>query len=120
MKKHLTYLLILCFTLFANAHAADKVKPVKKVKADASCNYYNDLNGKYYCVETSSTCDIAHAWYKESGSTASPQLIVLSKTSSSPCTRFEGYATLPGGGYIVVYVETCTCGNSLTTYVQFH
>lgn len=114
------YLLILCFTMFASAHATDKVKPSKKAKADVSCNYYNDLNGKYYCVETSATCDIAHAWWKESGSTGSSQLIVLTKTGSSTTTTFEGHATLPGGGYIVVYVLTSTCGSSLTTYVQFH
>jgi len=118
MKTHLMYLLVLCFTFFATAHATDKVKATKR--ADSSCSYFNDLNGKYYCVETSSTCDIAHAWYKESGSTAPAQLIVLSKTGGSTCTLFEGSATLPGGGYIVVYVQTCNCGSTLTTNVNFH
>jgi hypothetical protein len=121
MKKHVLFLCLVFTAFFVSAaHAAHKPKPEMQKTADYSCNYYNDINGKYYCIETSASCTVAHAWYKESGSTASPVLIVLSKQPSSGVNdMFEGYTVLPGGSYLIVNVISNGCGSNITTYVRF-
>ena len=119
MRTQVISLCLLCCLFFVSvARASDKPK-LSKI-ADYSCNYYNGANGKYYCVETSASCSIGHAYVKEAGSTASPVLVILSLHSSSGnCKVFEGSLTLSSGNIIVIDVQTCDCGNNLTTHVFF-
>jgi len=123
MRHHLMPVFLLCCLFFVSvARASDKPKPTPKTSqgADYSCNYYCSANGKYYCVETSASCSIGHAYVKESGSTASPVLVILSLHSTSgSCKIYEGSITLSTGIIMVIDVQTCDCGNSLTTHVFF-
>ncbi|GAA0549835.1 hypothetical protein [Chitinophaga japonensis] len=124
MKKPFAFSVLLC-ALFCLLHvsngwsAAQPAASIAKA-ADYSCSYYDDMTGKYYCVETSATCNIAHAFVKESGSTASPTLIVLTYQGNiNGCQYFEGSLLLPTGSTIVVGVVSCSCGSSITTHVFF-
>jgi hypothetical protein len=118
MKTHLMFFALLCCVLFLSAAPAP-VKPKLKAARDYSCSYFNDFNGKYYCVETSAACSIAHAYVKESTSTASPVLVVCNQTSSGTCPIFEGSMQLADGSIIVIDVVSCGCGSSITTHVFF-
>src|SRR5690606_1231152 len=78
MKKPFTFSVLLC-ALFCLLHVSSSraaCKPAAAIAqtADYSCSYFDDMTGKYYCVETSAACDVAHAFVKESGSTGSPTL----------------------------------------------
>ena len=118
MRTHLLFLCLLCSTFFLSvARASDKPRPSKA--ADYSCSYYDASKGKYYCVETTASCGIAHAYVKESGTTATPVLVVLALKSSTGCPIYEGSLVLPTGSTIVINVQTCDCGNNLTTHVFF-
>ena len=122
MKRTLALLTFFCafFCLLQTASAQSVNKPAANKAADYSCSYYDAANNKYYCVETTAACNVAHAFVKESTSTASPTLIVLSLISSSGgCQTFEGSLALPTGNIIVVNVVSCGCGSSLTTHVFF-
>ena len=122
MRKHVIPLFLFCCLLFVSAaHASDKKPKPKSTKArDYGCSYYYSGTGKNYCVETSAACTVAHAYVKESGSTASPVLIVLTlKSSSNGCLTFEGSLAIAPGHLIVVNVQTCDCGNNLSTHVFF-
>jgi hypothetical protein len=121
MKKILVLSTLLCLVLclyhVSVSHSASK--PITKA-ADKRCDYYDSRGNKYYCVETSAACDIAHAFVSEAGSTATPTLVVLSLFSTSgSCKTYEGSLTLPSGNIMVIDVITCDCGNSLTTHVRF-
>jgi len=123
MRKHLISLCLLC-CLFAVsvARASDKPKPKPKSfnETEYSCSYYNAANGKYLCIETSAGCDIGHAYVQESGSTASPVHVILSLIhTSGSCKHFEGSLTLPTGNILVIDVDTCDCGSTITTHVIF-
>ncbi|WP_298738725.1 hypothetical protein [uncultured Chitinophaga sp.] len=122
MKRSLALSLLcafMCLFFVSSSFAAEKPTPEKTF--DYSCSYYDASSGKYYCVETSAACNVAHAYVKESGSAASPTLIVLSYigTNASNCQMYEGSLSLPTGSIIVVNVVSCGCGSSLTTYVRF-
>lgn len=118
MRKHIVLLSLLCCTLFTAAHAADK-HPKAKAN-DYSCNYYSSRTGLYYCVETSAACTVSHAYIKPANSTASPTLVVLAlKSSINGCLTFEGSLDIGNGDLIVVNVQTCDCGNHITTHVFF-
>lgn len=123
MKRSLLLSVLCAFIclLYVNTSIAAE-KPSPKKGADYSCNYYDASSGKYYCVETSAACTVAHAYVKESGSPASPTLIVLSYigTTNNNCQMFEGSLSLPTGNIIIVNVVSCGCGSSLTTYVRFN
>ncbi|KAA2243433.1 hypothetical protein F0L74_13120 [Chitinophaga agrisoli] len=122
MKRSLALSAFLCafFCLYQFTSAMAASKPATGKPADYSCNYYDALGGKYYCVETSAACNVAHAFVKESGSTASPTLIVLTyQGDSNGCQNYEGSLTLPSGNIIVVHVLSCGCGSSITTHVFF-
>lgn len=123
MKKHLISLCLLCCLFVVSvAHASDKPKPKLKSfnETEYSCSYYNAANGKYYCVETSAGCDIGHAYVKESGSAGSPVLVILSlKFTSGSCKYFEGSLTLSTGNIMVIDVDTCDCGSTITTHVFY-
>ncbi len=118
MKRSLSLFALLCaFLCLCQTGVAQSASA--KV-TDYSCNYYDALGGKYYCVETSAACNVAHAFVKESGSTASPTLIVLTyQGDSNGCQNYEGSLALPSGNIIVVHVISCGCGSSLTTHVFF-
>lgn len=121
MRLNLMPIFLLCCLFFVSvARASDKPKPKTSQAADYSCSYYCSANGKYYCVETSASCSIGHAYVKESGSTASPVLVILSLHSTSgSCKIYEGSITLSPGIIMVIDVQTCDCGNNLNTYVFF-
>jgi len=121
MKKALVlstlFCLVFCLCHVNVSHSASK-PPAKT--ADKRCDYYDSRGDKYYCVETSAACNIAHAYVSEAGSTATPTLVVLSLFSTSgSCKTYEGSLTLPSGNIIVIDVITCDCGNTLTTHVRF-
>jgi len=124
MKKPFTFSVLLC-ALFCLLHVSSSraaCKPAAAIAqtADYSCSYFDDMTGKYYCVETSAACDVAHAFVKESGSTGSPTLIVLTyQGNMNGCQYFEGSLQLPTGSTIVVGVVSCGCGSSITTHVFF-
>lgn len=124
MKKPFTFSVLLCalFCLFYASNGRSAGKPAAAINktADYSCSYFDDMTGKYYCVETSAACNVAHAYVKESGSTASPTLIVLTyRGDMNGCQYFEGSLQLPTGSTIVVGVVSCGCGSSITTHVFF-
>jgi len=113
------FLGLVCCVFFLSAAPAP-VKPKHTVARDYSCSYYNSSNGKYYCVETSASCSIAHAYVKESGSTASPVLVICNLHSSGgTCPVYEGSLQLADGSIIVIDVVSCGCGSSITTHVFF-
>lgn len=122
MKRSLALSALLCafFCLFYVSSSIAAEKPSTKKTADYSCSYYDQSTGKYYCVETTAACNVAHAYVKESGSTATPTLIVLSYIGNyNGCPMYEGSLLLPGSRIIVVNVISCGCGSSLTTHVYF-
>jgi len=121
MKKALVlstlFCLVFCLCHVNVSHSASK-PPVKT--ADKRCDYYDSRGDKYYCVETSASCTIAHAYVSEQGSSASPTLVILSLFSTSgSCKTFEGSLVLPSGNTIIIDVVTCDCGITLTTHVRF-
>lgn len=122
MKRSLVLAALLCafFCLYHVTSSVAAEKPSTKKPADYSCSYYDASTGKYYCVETTAACNVAHAYVKESGSTATPTLIVLSFIGNyNGCPMYEGSLPLSGGRVIVVNVVSCGCGSSLTTHVYF-
>jgi hypothetical protein len=121
MKRSLALSALLCAFLCLYHFTASPAPKVPLNKgADYSCSYYDASTGKYYCVETTAACNVAHAYVKEAGSTASPTLIVLAcKGTLNGCPNYEGSLQLPTGSIIVVNVTACGCGSSLTTHVFF-
>lgn len=122
MKRSLALTALLCafFCLFHVAGAQAAHKPLTAKPADYSCSYYDASSGKYYCVETTAACNVAHAFVKEAGSTATPTLIVLTYMGNiNGCQHYQGSLLLPTGSIIVVDVVSCSCGSSLETHVFF-
>jgi hypothetical protein len=121
MKRSLALSALLCafFCLFIITGSAAS-KPLTGKPADYSCSYYDAATGKYYCVETTAVCNIAHAFVKENGTSGSPTLIVLTYLgTSNGCQNYEGSLVLPDNRIIVVNVTSCGCGSNLTTHVRF-
>jgi hypothetical protein len=120
MKKSLilsALCMALCLVYVQVSRSA--VKPHAKV-TDTTCGWYDSFGNKYYCVETSASCTVAHAYVSEQGSTATPTLVILSLISTSgSCKTFEGSLVLPSGNTMVIDVITCDCGITLTTHVRF-
>jgi hypothetical protein len=122
MKRTLALSALLCafFCMFTITYTSAAGKPVPDKPFDYSCSYYDATTGKYYCVETTAACNIAHAFVKESGTSGSPTLIVLTYIgNANGCQLYEGSLQLPNNRIIVVNVTSCGCGSNLTTYVRF-